>query len=144
MKLLGVSSIIEAVGQLADDLFTSDEERAQAQIELNRLGIEERRIDAGLARGQQQINQTEARHRSIFVAGWRPAVGWVCVSALGYQFLLYPLMQWIWAYAQARGWLPAELSAPPMLDTAALYSVLGGILGLGSLRTAEKVKGVTR
>ena len=144
MNLLGIGSIVEAIGNIADDLFTSDEERINAQIEMMRLGIEERKIDAGLAQGQIEVNKAEAKHPSLFVSGWRPAVGWVCVTAMGYQFLFYPVLQWGWAFGQARGWLPAGLDAPPMLDTSALYTVLFGLLGLGTMRTFEKVKGVAR
>ena len=144
MNPLAIGGIVEAVGKLADDLFTSDEERMAADIELRKLGIEERRIDAQLAQGQMAINQAEARHPSVFVSGWRPAVGWVCVLALAYQFLAYPLLLWGWATLQAKGVIPQALDAPPMLDTSALYTVLFGILGLGTLRSFEKTKGVAR
>ena len=144
MNLLGIGSIVESIGNIADDLFTSDEERLKAAIEMRKLGIEEMKIDAGLAQGQIEVNKAEAAHPSLFVAGWRPAVGWTCVTAMAYQFLLYPMLQWGWAFGQARDWLPATLDAPPMLDTSALYTVLFGLLGLGTMRTFEKVKGVAR
>ena len=144
MNPLAIGGIVEAVGKIADDLFTSDEERMAADIELRKLGIEERRIDAQLAQGQMAINQAEAQHPSVFVSGWRPAVGWVCVLALAYQFLAYPMLLWGWATLQAKGVIPQTLDAPPMLDTSALYTVLFGILGLGTLRSFEKTKGVAR
>lgn len=149
MNLNPIGAIIEAVGEIADDLFTSDEERIKAAIEMRKLGIEEMRIDAELAQGQIEVNKAEAQHPSLFVSGWRPAVGWVCVLALSYQFLLYPMMTWAWAYMQALDWIPVrvgemELTPPPMLDTGALYTVLLGILGLGTMRSVEKAKGVAR
>ena len=71
-----IGGVVEAVGKVADDLFTSDEERAAAQLESDRIGLEAAKVDADLIKGQQEINKVEAAHASIFVAGWRPALGW--------------------------------------------------------------------
>lgn len=142
--LLALGGIVQAVGQIADDLITTDKERLDAELELRKLGLEERRIDAGLLQGQIDVNREEAKSNSLFVAGWRPAIGWIGAVALGYQFLLYPLLVWAWALLQARGLVPAGLQPPPMLDTDALWVVLSGMLGIAGLRTAEKVKGVAR
>lgn len=142
--LLALGGIVQAVGQIADDLITTDKERLDAELELRKLGLEERRIDAGLLQGQIDVNREEAKSNSLFVAGWRPAIGWIGAVALGYQFLLYPLLVWAWALLQARGLVPGDLHPPPMLDTDALWVVLSGMLGIAGLRTAEKVKGVAR
>lgn len=139
-----VGGLVEAVGKIADDLFTSDKERLDAQIELQKLGIEEQKIDAGLAQGQLDVNKTEASHSSVWVSGWRPAVGWTCVAGLAYNFLAHPFLLWAWALLQANGWVPVGLTPPPSVDVEALLVLLGGILGLGVYRTAEKVKGVSR
>ena len=144
MNPLLVGGLVEAVGKIADDLFTSDKERLDAQIEMQRLGIEMQKIDAGLAQGQIDVNRAEAGHSSTFVAGWRPAVGWTCVAGLAYNFLAHPFLLWVWALLQAQGWVPTTLTAPPPVDVEALLVLLGGILGLGVYRTAEKVKGVNR
>ena len=144
MNPLALGGIVQAVGQIADDLITTDKERLDAELELRRLGIEERKIEADLVRGQLDVNRAEAASSSLFVAGWRPAIGWVGAVALGYQFLAYPLLVWAWALLQARGLVPAGLQPPPMLDTDALWVVLSGMLGIAGLRTAEKVKGVAR
>lgn len=144
MNPIIIGGLVEAVGKIADDLFTSDKERLDAQIEMQRLGIEVQKIDAGLAQGQIEVNKAEAAHHSTFVAGWRPAVGWTCVAGLAYNFLAHPFLLWVWALLQARGWVPADLSAPPPVDVEALLVLLGGILGLGVYRTAEKVKGVAK
>jgi len=144
MNPLALGGIVQAVGQIADDLITTDKERLDAELELRRLGLEERKIDAGLVQGQLEVNRAEAASSSLFVAGWRPAIGWIGAVALGYQFLAYPLLVWIWALLQARAWVPAGLQPPPMLDTDALWVVLSGMLGIAGLRTAEKVKGVAR
>ena len=144
MNPIIVGGLVEAVGKIADDLFTSDKERLDAQIELQKLGLEEQKIDAGLAQGQLDVNKTEASHSSVWVSGWRPAVGWTCVAGLAYNFLAHPFLLWAWALLQANGWVPVGLTPPPSVDVEALLVLLGGILGLGVYRTAEKVKGVSR
>lgn len=142
--LLALGGIVQAVGQVADNLTTSDKERLDAEIELRKLGLEERKVEAGLVQGQLEINREEAKSSSLFVAGWRPAIGWIGAAAMAYQFLAYPLLIWVWALLQARGVVPADLQSPPMLDSDALWVVLSGMLGIAGLRTAEKVKGVAR
>ena len=137
-----IGGIIEAVGKIADDLVTSDKERLEAEIELQKVGVEAAKVGASLALGQMDVNAVEAQNRNWFVAGWRPALGWVGAMAMAYQFLLYPLLVWLWALMQARGWVPVALAAPPMLDTDALWVILSGMLGIGGFRTLEKVKRV--
>ena len=144
MNPLIVGGIVESVGKIADDLFTSDEERLKAELEFSKLGLEAAKVDADLIKGQQDINKEEAKHASIFVAGWRPAIGWVGVSALAYQYILYPLLTWAWAWMQSRGWIPAAQAAPPILDIEALMVLMTGILGIASARTYEKVRGATK
>ena len=76
------------------------------------------------------------------MSGWRPAVGWVGVLGLGYQFLGYPFMQWAWAFGQGIDLIPQGLSAPPDLEVEQLMTLLAGLLGFGGMRTFEKHKGV--
>jgi hypothetical protein len=94
MSLLGVGSIIEAVGKVADDLITTDKERMEMEVEQRKLDLEEKRINQATDLAQIEVNKVEAASSSIFVSGWRPAIGWIGVAAMGYQFLLYPLFQW--------------------------------------------------
>lgn len=142
MNPLLVGGIVEAVGKVADDLFTSDDERMKAQLEADKIGLEAAKVDADLIKGQQEINKVEAAHDSIFVAGWRPAIGWVGVVALAYQYILYPLLLWVWAWLQAKEWVPTTMKAPPLLDAEALWILLTGILGIAGARTFEKVRGM--
>lgn len=137
MNPLALGGIVEGIGQLADDLFTSDEERLKAEIELKRL-------DVDVAMGQMAVNTAEAGHSSVFVAGWRPAIGWVGAAAMAYQFLLYPMLVWGWSLMQAKGWVPDSLKPPPMLDTDALWVILSGMLGIAGMRSVEKVKRVAK
>ena len=99
------------------------------------LGLEIRELIKGkeidpqkLIELQAQINEQEAKHRTIFVAGWRPFIGWVCGFALAYNFVLRDLLVW---------YVGVE-SAPPALQMEHLMTVLIGMLGLGGMRTFEK------
>ena len=132
--MLGIGSIIEGVGKVADDLFTSDEERLK-------IALQEKSIEADLVKGQLEIDKTEAQHASVFVAGWRPFIGWVGGIALAYQFILYPLMEWGWTFFQAHGWVPATLQPPPVLPAEQLWVILSGMLGIAGLRSFDKLKG---
>lgn len=137
MNLLGIGTVIESVGKIAGDLITTDKERLELELRAKEL-------DQALDLGQIGVNTTEAQHPSVFVAGWRPYVGWVCGGALTYQFILYPLMVWAWRMAQAFGHLPPGIEPPPMLDTDALWVILSGMLGIAGMRSYEKFRGVAR
>ena len=86
---------------------------------------------------QIEVNKAEATHKSIFVAGWRPSVGWVCSLAMLYHFILAPMIQFGFA-------LGGVEQALPEFDFSQLSTLLMGMLGLGGLRTFEKMKGVSR
>lgn len=137
MNLLGIGSVIEAVGKVADDLITTDKERLE-------LELRGREIDQRTDLAQMEVNKQEAAHASVFVSGWRPAIGWIGAAALGYQFLLYPIMLWLWTWAQGAGHIPANLQPPPVLKADELWVILSGILGIAGMRTYEKQKGVAR
>ena len=83
---------------------------------------------------QTKINKIEASHRTVFVAGWRPFIGWVCGVALAYNFVIRDLFIWITKTADA----------PPALQMEHLMTVLLGMLGLGGLRTYEKLNDKTK
>lgn len=120
----GISEPIKEIGNIFDKLFTSDDERNKAEIA--KLEIEK-----ALLMGQIETNQEEAQHRSIFVAGWRPAIGWTCALGLFYDFLLRPI--------------GVGLGYPfPSLNIGDLISLVVALLGLGTLRTAEKFGNKTK
>jgi hypothetical protein len=131
MNLLGLGAIVETVGNIADDLITTDKERLELELETYK-------VDAALLQGQHAVNAEEAKHESVFVAGWRPAIGWVGAAAMAYQFLAYPMLVWLWAVMQAADWVPKTLTAPPMLETDALWVVLTGMLGVAGMRSFDK------
>jgi hypothetical protein len=142
MDLIGIGSIIEGVGKIAGDLVTTDKERMTLELEGRKLDLEQAKIDQTTDLAQVEVNKIEAGSSSLFVAGWRPAVGWIGVLGLAYQFLGYPLMQWLWAFGQGVDIIPKELHAPPDLDVEQLMTLLAGLLGFGGMRSFEKSKGV--
>jgi hypothetical protein len=142
MDLMGIGSIIEGVGKVADSLITTDKERLEMALEDRKLDLEEKRIDQETDLAQIEVNKIEANSGSVFVSGWRPAVGWVGVAGLGYQFLGYPLMQWCWAVGQGMDIIPKGLQPPLDLQTEQLMVLLSGLLGFGGMRSFEKHKGV--
>lgn len=135
MSLLGVGAIIDSVGKVAGDLITTEKERRQ-------LDLEEKKIDQATDLAQIEVNKVEAASSSVFVAGWRPAIGWIGAAAMTYQFLLYPMLLWVWTYLQGTGWVPKELTPPPVIDADQLWVILSGILGIAGMRSFEKSKGV--
>jgi hypothetical protein len=118
-KLLGLNTGGDsALGSFAKDL---------------REAIKGKEIDPAkaleLIKVQNEVNKIEAQHRSIFVAGWRPFIGWVCGVALLYNFILRDII----------AWLSPDIM-PPALQMDHLITILLGMLGLGGLRTYEKLK----
>jgi len=87
LAIAGAVPAVEVIGNVIDQLFTSDEERLDKKAILAQLAL-----NPGLA--QVELNKAEATHRSVFVAGWRPAIGWVCGTGLALAFVINPLFQW--------------------------------------------------
>lgn len=86
-----------------------------------------------LVKVQSEINKMEAQHRSVFVAGWRPFIGWICGIALAYNFIIRDLIAWV-----------SPDVMPPAIQMDQLITILLGMLGLGGLRTFEKIKDKTK
>lgn len=135
LAVSAVGGIIGTIGNVIDDLVTTDKERLDAQIELTK-------IDASLLTAQMDVNKAEAAHASIFVAGARPAILWIGAAAMGWTFVFHPMLVWCWALLQAKGWIPMGMPSPPTLQSDELWVIISGILGIGGYRTFEKVKGV--
>jgi hypothetical protein len=106
---------------LAHEIATMAEQHAQA-----------------LALAQIAVNKAEASSGNLVVAGWRPFIGWICGSALAWHFILAPMI------GAAFAWAGADAPELPAFDMQSLMTILGGMLGLGSLRTFEKYKGVSK
>ena len=130
-----IASPIDAVGNVLDKLFTSDEEREKANFVLEKLKQEPQML-------QGEINKLEVQHRSKFVAGWRPFIGWVCGISLGSYYIPQFLMASIlWSI---RCWQAKELFAYPINDISGLLELVLALLGLAGYRTLEKITGKTK
>lgn len=118
------------------DKFIEDKDAKNAMAHEIATMAEKAAHEAAMA--QVEVNKAEAQHKSIFVAGWRPFVGWTCGVALAYHFVLAPLILF------GVGISGFEIPALPEFDMGSLMTVLMGMLGLGGLRTYEKQKGLTK
>ena len=124
---MSLLSVMPVLGKILDRVIPDKDARARAEEELH-AARQNGELDVALA--QLQVNQVEAAHRSLFVAGWRPGIGWVCVFGLAYNVIVSPLLS-IWMEV-------------PTVDPALLYPVMLGMLGLTGARTLEKMRGISR
>lgn len=127
-----LSAVAPILTDVIDRLFPDSDKREQARLEIM-AKMQDSLNQLDLA--QMEVNKQEATHASIFVAGWRPFIGWVCGLAFAYHYLVQPLLVFLLAAA-------GHAVAPPAFDMEAMMYVLGGMLGLGGLRTIEKAKGI--
>jgi hypothetical protein len=129
--MLGIAEAVVGVAGKVLDKFVEDKD---LKTKLN-AELQSQIIALDLA--QAQTNLEQAKHSSIFVAGARPAIMWVCCIAFAWQFILAPIASWGLAI-----WYPTLIL--PVLDTESLMTLMLSLLGLGGMRTAEKFKGVAR
>jgi hypothetical protein len=132
MALDPISAALDLGNTLITRIFPDPAQAANAKLELLKL---QQSGDLATMTAQTDINKEEAKSSSLFVSGWRPAIGWVCALALAYQYLLRPLGGTIASIA--------GVTIPPLpgLDDN-LWQLMMGMLGMGGLRTFEKVQGV--
>jgi len=130
MAIPFIGKIVDTVGSVIDKLIPDKTKAAEMKHEIAMT-----LVNADL--GQMEINKQEAAHPSIFVSGWRPAVGWVCVAALFFNYILAPVVNWACAI-----WYP-EITLPS-LDISELMTLLFGLLGMGTLRSYDKSQGTAR
>lgn len=138
---------IEAAGGVLNELFTSDEERLTRQESLERLRQQPHLLQA-------MINRVEAAHRSLWVAGWRPGIGWVCALALftyyipqhGVAAVLWTVQCWeLFRAGSLIGPEGQAVALPPYpITITGLLELVLALLGLGGLRTVEKFGGRTK
>tara|TARA_Y100001937_G_scaffold36958_1_gene52804 strand:- start:48 stop:443 length:396 start_codon:yes stop_codon:yes gene_type:complete len=128
-KIFG-GDTLKTVGNVIDDLHFSGEEKEKLKLQM-------KEIDAKLKEKQLDINKIEAGHKSIFVAGWRPFLGWISGLSIGYVYLFQPILDMILQMFNVKiDWV--------VLDLGQLMPLVLGILGLGGLRSFEKAKGLTK
>ena len=128
-KIFG-GDTLKTVGTVIDDLHFSGEEKEKLKLQM-------KEIDATLKEKQLDINKAEASHRSVFVSGWRPFLGWVSGLSIGYVYLFQPILDMILQmFGVQVDWV--------VLDLGQLMPLVLGMLGLGGLRSFEKAKGLTK
>jgi len=133
--LAAITPILTSIFGLVDKV-VPDKDAAQKmkhEVEVMLIGLQ-----GQLQNGQIEINKIEAAHKSIFVAGWRPAIGWVCALSLGWHFIGYDVFQWIIAA------FDLQMTAPALSGTENLMEIVLAMLGLAGFRTFEKFKGISR
>ena len=129
MTLDPVTALFEVGSKVLDRVLPDPAQQAAAKLELMKL---QQNGELAQITGQMEINKVEAASSSIFVSGWRPSIGWVCGAGFAVQFVIGPLAEWGAALAGH----PVKF---PQMDTGTMMPLLLGMLGLGGLRTAEKL-----
>ena len=130
-----LQALIGPVASLLDKFIEDKDQKAKLAHEISTMAT---RHAQELAKGQLEINKVEAQHRSMFVAGGRPFLGWGLSFAMIWHFVLVPLITFICAFAGM------DIPDLPFFDMESLMTVLLGMLGLGGLRSFEKAKGLTK
>jgi hypothetical protein len=133
-----LAALLPTIGSVLDKIIPDPQAAADAKLKVMEMAqrgdLAALDADTRLALGQIEVNKTEAG-TDLFRGGWRPACGWACVLGLVYQFLLQPLLPWV---AQLFG---KQVPPLPAIDGETLMVLLFGMLGLGGLRSLERVKG---
>ncbi|MDZ7721679.1 MAG: 3TM-type holin [candidate division KSB1 bacterium] len=129
IKLAILGDLIDSVDNLIDNTFTSKEEKLELK---NELVKSKALFLSAINASQSHTNTTEANSGSLFIAGWRPAIGWIGALALFYQFIVYPILLWF----------NVSDTPPAPFDYSLLYSIITGMLGIAGLRSFDKIKKV--
>lgn len=142
MAIDPITAALDIGGKLIDRLWPDPTQRDAAKLELLKMQqsgeLAALAAETEIAKAQAAVNAAEAESGSLYASSWRPTVGYVCVAGLGYTFLLQPLLPWFAAL------LGASVPPLPALDTNVLMTLLLGMLGIGGMRSVEKVRGVAR
>jgi hypothetical protein len=129
-----IDKLIGPVTSLLDKFVEDKDQKAKLAHEVATMA---QRHAQELAKAQLEVNKAEAQHKSLFVSGWRPAVGWCCVFGMMGNFMVIPFTNFVLAL------LKIDVVVP-LIDTATMMPVLMGMLGLGAMRTYEKRTGVSK
>ena len=129
-----VTALLPALGTLIDRLIPDRAAAERAKVEM-----EQQLVTAAnqAALAQVEVNKVEAGHSSVFVAGWRPSIGWVCAAGLAWAFVVAPIASWALLVLGIKAELPA-------IQFDHLLELVLAMLGIGGLRTFEKMRGVAR
>jgi len=129
-----VPALLPALSTLIDRLIP---DKAEAEKARNQLEAQLVTAANAAAMAQVEVNKVEAAHSSVFVAGWRPSIGWVCAAGLAWTFVVAPVASWALMVLGIRAELPA-------IQFDHLFELVLAMLGIGGLRTFEKLRGVAR
>lgn len=120
-----IPKTIDLAIKLIDEIYVNEEEKLEKKIILERLRQK-------IALSQIDLNKIEASSKSLFISGWRPAIGWICTVGLFYEFLICPILY------------SCGIETMIGIDNSALHSLVASLLGIGAFRTYEKCKNVTK
>lgn len=149
----GIKGLAEGIGTLAKDIRTAitgqtpldPNKQAELLMQLEMYEAAARKAaadyDTTQMQGQIEIAKIEAASPSLWKGGWRPATGWVCALGLFYTFLVRPILPWVVSVSAGAAGYVADVPPMPGLDMETLIFLLAGMLGLGTMRTFEKIKG---
>lgn len=133
--------LLPLLGGLLDKLLPDPQAAADAKLKMLEMAqkgdLAQLDADARLAAGQLDVNKAEAANSSMFVSGWRPFVGWTCGAAFAFKFVGGPVLVLVASYF-------GHTVTLPEFDYSEMSTILLGMLGLGGLRTVEKIKGATK
>ena len=129
-----LQALVGPVAGLLDKFIEDKDQKAKLAHE---IGTMAEKHAQELAKAQLEVNKVEAAHKSLFVSGWRPAVGWCCVLGMTGNFMVIPFTNFVLAL------LAIDVTIP-LIDLETMMPVLMGMLGLGAMRSYEKTKGVSR
>jgi Holin of 3TMs, for gene-transfer release len=135
MSILTGGDLIKEIGATVRQVLPNPQAQAEFDLKIAELADKADQRENELLRGQIETNKVEAASSNLFVAGWRPAIGWVGATALGWTWIVAPLVNWVAA-------LLGMDVAPPALPAEAIYPVILGMLGISASRTIEKMRGV--
>ena len=138
MNPLLLGGLFDLAGKVFDKIFPNPQQAAEAKLKLFEMQqsgeLKVLEAETTLALGQISINKAEAESTDFFRGGWRPFIGWVCGLGLFYQFLLRPILTFVLMVFETK------VQTMPALELDTLMTLLFGILGLGAMRTTEKLK----
>lgn len=131
-NLFNSGETIKSVSNTVDELFTSDEERLTLEHEIQKAEKDFNQhiaqMESSLLANQIQTNTAEVKTGSLFIAGWRPAIGWIGALCLFYNFVIFPLLR-------------IKYDLPQPIDADMLWTIIAGMLGIGGMRSFDKYTG---
>lgn len=132
-----LGDIIKQIGEIISKVVPDADKKMDIELEFAKLADAADVRETSLIQGQIDVNKIEAASSNLFVAGWRPFIGWTGGVALGWTWIAAPLLQWGFSIFDVKVGMPA-------LDPDAIYPIIMAMLGLGTMRTIEKVNGVAQ